>query len=255
MRRGQAIGAAVATVLALLAMTWAAGSDTVLVDAPSGAARSVTLVPVDVTAQTLTVAPLPSLTRGTGGGLPVDWLVILAGIVLVGLLVLLLRYLLGRLWSQDEPPPQDEEDTDLAELVAATSPARLLALGGGDPRNAVVACWVALEDAAERGGLRPDPAETSAEFTIRVLGRWEVDQPTIDRLAILYREARFSRHPVTEQMRAEAVETMRSVHDQLHRRLVVEREAADSARAAAESTPADRTDNDNDTSAPSGGPR
>lgn len=79
------------------------------------------------------------------------------------------------------------------------------ALAQGKPRNAIVRCWVDLEDVTERAGMDRDWSETSSEFTARVLGVLGMEKDSVDRLAALYREARFSAHPVTEQMRDEAV--------------------------------------------------
>ena len=49
-----------------------------------------------------------------------------------------------------------------------------------------------------RPGLPRHPAETSAEYTIRVLHTWDIAPAALGGLAELYREARYSRHPVTE---------------------------------------------------------
>src|SRR5690606_13297247 len=106
---------------------------------------------------------------------------------------------------------------------------RYQALSEGDPRNAVVACWVALEDAVHRSGLRPDRSETAAELTHRVLGRWDVDPEAITALSEAYREARFSRHPVSEEQRTVAVDALERIHLDLRRR-AHEREQQDPAQ-------------------------
>lgn len=236
MRRGQGIAAAAVTAFALLLVLWGTGSGTPLVEAPTGlvgspASRTTPTVtrPNDVVTQTLA-----SLAPTNGKDVPVDWLVILTCIALFGLLVAVLRYLLSRVWGADEKiVDEDDSDLELENLVAATSAARLLELSEGDPRNAVVASWVSLEDAVARGGLRRDPSETSAELTQRVLGRWDVDQETVATMAGLYREARFSQHPISEQMRDQALAAMSRVHAQLKRRLDAEAAAAREAREAA----------------------
>lgn len=141
------------------------------------------------------------------------WEGIVIGLFVLAVLVRLLRWLLARDWEAGEPD-LDVEPDELALLLAATSPEqRHRVLQEGDPRNGVVACWVALEDAAERGGLPREPAETSAEFTARVLRAWSVPPEVVRTLAELYREARFSRHPVTEAMREQAVAALAVVHD------------------------------------------
>ena len=74
----------------------------------------------------------------------------------------------------------------------------------GTARNAVVECWHELEQAAAGQGLPRRPAETTAEFTLRLLDAAASDRGAATRLADLYREARFSEHPVGEQQRSEA---------------------------------------------------
>lgn len=215
MRRAPVVAAAAVVAFALLLLVWGTGGGTPLLSAPSGMRGLGVPDPPDGPAQELgTPSSLPNL-GGEGRELPVDWLVIIVSLVLLAMFVSVLRYVLSRVWEEDEPEvAEGEEEWDL--LMRATSEqTRLAALAEGDPRNAVVACWVALEDAAEGAGLARDPAETSAEFTRRVLAGWRVDPGTVAALAELYREARFSRHPVTEGMRTEAVHAMKRLHDQL----------------------------------------
>ncbi len=87
----------------------------------------------------------------------------------------------------------------------------------GTPRNAIVACWVRLEDVVERAGLPRDRAETSTEFTARVLSTYVVDRSAIDTLAALYREARFSSHELSEPHRQRAIAALDELHTQLRR--------------------------------------
>lgn len=89
------------------------------------------------------------------------------------------------------------------------------ALGSGTPRNAIVALWHRLETDVADGGLPRRPAETSAEFTARFLDELGADSSAAQRLAGLYREARFSTHELTETDRAAA----RQALDLLHRSL------------------------------------
>lgn len=115
-----------------------------------------------------------------------------------------------------EPVDPVDAPDELAELVDATSPedpgGRRF---GGEPRNAVVACWVALEDGLESAGLTPAPSETSLDLTVRVLDRWQVPAEALHTLATLYREARFSRHAITVRDRDEAVAALGTLHSSL----------------------------------------
>ncbi|MGB8859996.1 MAG: DUF4129 domain-containing protein [Ilumatobacteraceae bacterium] len=78
------------------------------------------------------------------------------------------------------------------------------ALQGGRPRNAIVACWMRLESDAASAGLARLAAETPTEYVERVVAASSVDPAPIGELASLYREARFSRHELSDDHRARA---------------------------------------------------
>jgi hypothetical protein len=84
-------------------------------------------------------------------------------------------------------------------------------LSRGTPANAVVAAWVRLEDAVRGAGLRDDDSRTSTELLTSVIRGLGVRQAPLDQLAALYREARFSRHAVSEEARARAGEVLREI--------------------------------------------
>lgn len=104
-----------------------------------------------------------------------------------------------------EPPPDEPEGPGLP--AALDEGAR--AIGEGSPRNAIVAAWVRLEQAIEGEHFPHRPEETPSELVERALAAYDLDREAIARLAALYREARFSSHPVTEGHRAEAAECLR----------------------------------------------
>ncbi|MEM8904838.1 MAG: DUF4129 domain-containing protein [Actinomycetota bacterium] len=93
--------------------------------------------------------------------------------------------------------------------------AQRAALAAGSPRNGIVRCWLRLEEEVVGAGIPRDPAETSAEFTERVLTRSAVEPEAIRDLAALYREARFSEHELGEPARLAALDAL----DRLHRTL------------------------------------
>jgi hypothetical protein len=105
-----------------------------------------------------------------------------------------------------------EDDMPVVELDVQ---AQLAALAHGSPRNAIVACWLRLEDDVAAAGLPRHVAETSAEFTTRVLASYALDPSAVIELAALYREARFSRHPLGQPDRDRALVALRSVHSSL----------------------------------------
>lgn len=141
--------------------------------------------------------------------------VVLALIVL-GLLVAAVREL-RRWWAAREALPAVTDDVVLPEVLlrGAREGEELLALG--TPANAVVAAWVALESAVRSVGVRDDATRTSEELVTAVLRSHSVDRAYLDALAALYREARFSTHPVGEEMRDRAREALQQVQVDLRR--------------------------------------
>lgn len=146
--------------------------------------------------------------------------VVLAGLWVLGAVVRgLLNVVVARL-----PEKQLVVDLDPRPDVAAGREAvtrerdRMReALASSDVRNGIVACWVLLEEAAETAGVAPRPTETPTEFVVRFLHALDVDPRPVARLTDLYREARFSTHPMGEQERARAESALAAVHEELAR--------------------------------------
>ena len=103
----------------------------------------------------------------------------------------------------------------MRSALAPAAEAALRAVEQPDAREAVVRSWLLLGDAAAAAGLPVRPAETAAEYAARVVTELDVPGPELDRLADLYREARFSQHEVGERQRAEARELLRRLRDRL----------------------------------------
>ena len=106
------------------------------------------------------------------------------------------------------------------ELAVDVEAARV-ALTGGSPRNAIVACWMQLEHDAAEAGLPSDAAETSAEYVERVVAASSVDPAPIRELAALYREARFSHHELRDDHRTRALAALNRVEAVLRSSVVV----------------------------------
>lgn len=142
---------------------------------------------------------------------------VLLGAVLLALLVLLVNAVLS---SRSEPPARLVEAAESSDAIEAltvppllvdSAERQLLALREGTPRNAIVECWRELEHSCGTTGFPRGPAETSAEFTRRMLARYQVDGSTIETLAELFREARFSVHHMTEGDREDAVTSLERI--------------------------------------------
>ncbi|GAA3608588.1 DUF4129 domain-containing protein [Microlunatus ginsengisoli] len=74
----------------------------------------------------------------------------------------------------------------------------------GNPTDAVLRAWVALEHAAARSGVGRKPSDTPTEFTARVLATTKADRESIDALLRLYHQARFSWHGLSAADREHA---------------------------------------------------
>jgi Domain of unknown function (DUF4129) len=109
------------------------------------------------------------------------------------------------------PPPEPTVEQALAAAVESG----LRRLEESEPRDAVVACWVLLERAAADAGTPRRPSETPAELTERVLAEHRVSAGPLDRLADLYRQARYSDRHLGEAARAEARAALERVRTEL----------------------------------------
>jgi Domain of unknown function (DUF4129) len=95
-------------------------------------------------------------------------------------------------------PPADELvaalDAGLEELLDTDR----------DPRRAVIACWVRLEQAAAAAGTPRHPGDSPTDLVSRLLAEQRVDARVLSALRDVYREARYATHTVDDRMRAEA---------------------------------------------------
>lgn len=141
---------------------------------------------------------------------------VVAGVVLVvalcWLAIAVLRALRNRRRRTQTVPTT--LDAPLEAVVAEGVDRALDDLSIGSPDNAIIRCWVALQSAARDAGIEPRESETSAELTIRLLNDLRVQRDAVARLAALYREARFSSHPLEESAREAAREALTAIrHD------------------------------------------
>ena len=121
------------------------------------------------------------------------------------------------------PPPPPEVDFDVVETARRVAGSiardaeqqRRLLTDDAQPRNGIVACWHRFEEQAADTGVVREDWETSAEFTLRVLELVEADSGPVTRLAALYREARFSDHPLDESHRRAALAALDAIHARL----------------------------------------
>ncbi|MEZ5255347.1 MAG: DUF4129 domain-containing protein [Ilumatobacteraceae bacterium] len=149
------------------------------------------------------------------------WLVVLGRVVVVAFLVLLVlaAVMAIRSWTPTfrvrlrriirrpiEVLPSVDEPTITLDVRSARS-----ALDEGEPRNAIIACWMQLQRDASDAGVERRSSETSTEYVERVIATASVDAGPIGTLAALYREARFSRHEVSDEQRLAAGRALEAV--------------------------------------------
>jgi hypothetical protein len=161
----------------------------------------------------------PTGTPSTGTG-PVrintdqiqNWPLVTVFFLLVSAAAVVVALLNIRLWwtkhaggpvRRGRSSPGNPVSVPPAELARAID-AGFDELERGPVTDAIIACWLRVEAATAGAGMTRQAAETSAEFADRVLGSYGAREQPLRRLAALYREARFSAHPMQEHNRTEA---------------------------------------------------
>ena len=117
-----------------------------------------------------------------------------------------------------DPGEESDEDAETALRRRVAEELRLLSADldeDVEPREAVIACYVRMEAALANAGTRRAVTETPLELLARVLGAYDVPAADVRRLTDLFTEARFSEHPVTDDMRDAARRSLAAVADAL----------------------------------------
>ena len=120
----------------------------------------------------------------------------------------------ARLLMRNTHEPDLPEDP--AEAVAAILDDTLQDLyDERDPRRAVVAAYARMERALAAHGLPREQSEAPAEYLERTLEELSASASSASRLTHLFEWARFSAHPVEPGMKAEAIQALEAVRDEL----------------------------------------
>ena len=208
-------------VITLLVVVWAAAAPrpaTVIPGLHNG-------VPVDQQAPAddfVSDAPELSIKRVPGPWNQVnDGLASVLGWLCVGVLAVFAAFCLylvvrNLLRDREDRTPEvgDAADLDLEALavaVAGDTSDRLAALSAGTPAEGIIAAWAHLEATLHEAGVPLPRSRTSSEVSLDVLRRFAVDESTLRTLAGLYREARWSQHPLSEEDRTRAASAYRSL--------------------------------------------
>ena len=151
---------------------------------------------------------------GVDGGLP-DWagtaaLVVVGAVAAVLLIIVLIALVRDQLRRRERRVvnrrPRPVTATSTTDDLVAALDAGLLDLSDADldPRRAVIACWVRLEQAAAAAGTPRHPGDTPTDLVARLLAEQRVDAAVLAAFAEVYRQARYATHTVDDRMRGQA---------------------------------------------------
>ncbi|RYC07224.1 DUF4129 domain-containing protein [Nocardioides zhouii] len=171
----------------------------------------------------------PRATRPTSQDAPPLWIKVLTWTFLVGILAMIVVVIgyVALLVRDQRGTRSRRAAREAVEFTTLDGPARLVEaitadaekqddlLREGDPRNAIVAAWQRFEVQGASVGVGRRSWETSSEYAIRILDLVAADSGSVNRLAGLYREARFSDHPLTEEHRTLALEALAGIRRSL----------------------------------------
>jgi Domain of unknown function (DUF4129) len=150
------------------------------------------------------------------GALLAAVLVALAALILLGWLLRTLVAYLSRLRLPPLPERRPADDVSV-EVVHALREAADLAVyeaesaPPGRAGDAVVACWVLLEDAAARVGTPRAAPQTPTEFTAALLTEYQPDRNAVETLLRLYHRARFGSEPLPDESARVAGDALRRI--------------------------------------------
>ncbi|MET7417716.1 DUF4129 domain-containing protein [Dactylosporangium sp. NPDC005555] len=156
-----------------------------------------------------------------------DWVTYTAGILCLLVVVVLVGWLAwsllrnagpkrkARLFVEPKQPTPMAGDAGAEVLAAVDAGIVELSDTDTDPRRAVIACWVRLERAAAAAGTPRETGDSPTDLVTRLLAGHQVTRPTLEGLAVVYREARYATHPVDERSRRGAIEALRQLRTEL----------------------------------------
>jgi hypothetical protein len=191
---------------------------------------------------TLAPQPSPSQTQQNNrkpNVAPFVVVFLIGGLAAVLAGIMIIMYLLQTALRRRALPRLRLKSGDFAEpgptialRVGSALDRALSELGAGGPvDDAIIRCWVQLEDAASQAGLPRIASDTPEEAVGRMLALGGVRADPLRALADLYREARFSRHPMTAADAEAARAALTSIVDDLR---TSDLEPADGASRAAQ---------------------
>ncbi|WP_405592380.1 DUF4129 domain-containing protein [Streptomyces sp. NBC_01190] len=182
----------------------------------SGDAQPTATETVQATAPTLPVRTPHRPTTGHTMDLSL-LLHILAGlcIALVAAVVVIAAVLLWRaLYQPPEPPPTGATagvPDERQRLVAAVDSGRRALLDGDDARAAVIACYAAMEESLAASGVSRHASDSPQDLLRRAEGSGLLTGSGAATLTALFREARYSTHPMDAGHRERAAAALSDI--------------------------------------------
>ncbi|WP_217247186.1 DUF4129 domain-containing protein [Streptomyces sp. AC602_WCS936] len=202
-------GAGVIGVLALVLHRFSTGGDQ---PAPPP------VVPTPLPTQPVPGDPMPGQEGGDPGhdaSLPLYLLLGLLAAVVVVLVVVAVVRRLRRLGLRVPQRPglaaPVTEDDDARLLLSAVRSGRRALADTGDARAAVIACYAGMEDALVASGVPRHASDSPADLLARAVTAGLAPGPAAPRLTALFREARYSSHPMDASHREAAADALEEI--------------------------------------------
>ncbi|MFC8387729.1 DUF4129 domain-containing protein [Streptomyces sp. NPDC057238] len=139
---------------------------------------------------------------------------LLAAVVVVVVTVAVVRRLRRRGLTVPKPPDPagtPAEDDDARLLLSAVHSGRRALADTGDARAAVIACYAAMEDALVASGVQRRASDSPSDLLTRAAGAGLAPTPAAPRLTALFREARYSSHPMDGSHREAAADALEEI--------------------------------------------
>jgi hypothetical protein len=186
-----------------------------------------------------TNSPLPVLPTAAAHKstikLPLGPILLVLGIAVALLIAAIVAVLLLRWWNArgeedgiDGAPlpvtPDDEQDASALGMAVLAGRGAL----EGEARAAIIGCYAAMENSLAEAGVPRLESDSPADLLGRATERGVLDGPAPRLLAALFREARYSTHP----MGAAHLDQARGALDEIAAQLDARRAAAETAAAA-----------------------
>ncbi len=162
--------------------------------------------PTEPTAPSQEAGPLPENTSELWFP-DLTWIGITLSVVFALIALLAVVYAANSLryrnrWRDSKAPHYyllpESDAADVPAVQEGLELARKRLVDTVEPADAVIAAWIAMEDAAEASGIARRPSQTPTEFTVAVLDVTGVEGEPARRLLGVYHRARFSNRAVDD---------------------------------------------------------